>query len=106
MHRLAILFAAAGLVCGCGKGGAGPSSPAIVGSATLNWSPPGRNQDGTPVGDIAGYYIYYGTKAAQLDHVVKVPNPELSRFEIRDLPAGTYYFSMRAYTSAGAAGLS
>jgi hypothetical protein len=72
----------------------------------LNWLPPSKNQDGTAVGDLAGYYIYYGTKASELDHVIKVPDPALSTFEIRDLPAGTYYFSMRAYRSTGTTGLS
>jgi hypothetical protein len=105
----AFLLALGGLVCACGDGGGAGrsqlSGPTATGSATLTWSPPSKNQDGTPVGDIAGYCIYYGTKATQLDHVVKIPNPGLNSFEIKDLPAGTYYFSMTAYTSAGISGL-
>lgn len=93
-------------MCACGYDSGADSSGAATGSATLHWSPPSKNQDGTPVGEIAGYYIYYGTKATQLDHTVKVPNPALNTFEFRDLPAGTYYFSMRAYTSTGNLGLS
>jgi hypothetical protein len=110
-RKLPVLFVLGGLVCACGDGSgaaAGRSQTpgtGATGSATLTWSPPSKNQDGTPVGDIAGYYIYYGTKATQLDHVVKVSNPGLNSLEIKDLPAGTYYFSMTAYTSAGISGL-
>jgi hypothetical protein len=34
------------------------------GSATLSWAAPTENMDGTPLTNLAGYQIYYGTSAA------------------------------------------
>ena len=32
-----------------------------VGSATLSWTPPTQNMDGTPLTNLAGYRVYWGT---------------------------------------------
>ncbi len=37
-----------------------PASPA-TGSATLSWTAPTENTDGSPLTNLAGYHIYYGT---------------------------------------------
>ncbi len=34
-----------------------------AGDATLSWDPPTTNADGTPLTDLAGYRIYYGTSS-------------------------------------------
>jgi hypothetical protein len=38
-----------------------PTHDAISGQATLSWDPPTTNVDGTPLTDLAGYKVYYGT---------------------------------------------
>lgn len=71
------------------------------GSATLSWTPPTRNSNGTTLTNLAGYRIYYGTSPSTLTRTVTLSNAGLTRYVISDLSAATWYFSIRAYTSAG-----
>jgi hypothetical protein len=71
------------------------------GSATLSWTPPTRNSNGTALTNLAGYRIYYGTSAGSLTRTVTLNNAGLTRYVISDLSAATWYFSIRAYTSGG-----
>lgn len=73
-----------------------------TGSATLSWTPPTRNTNGTTVSNLAGYRIYYGTSANNLTRTVQVANAGLTRYVVSDLSPATWYFSIRAYTSSGA----
>jgi hypothetical protein len=76
-------------------------TPAVLGSATLSWSVPTTNSDGSPLTDLAGYHIYYGTNAASLSEVVNLTTPGATSYVVGNLSAGTYYFDIRAYNSAG-----
>ncbi len=71
------------------------------GSATLSWTPPTTNSNGTALTNLAGYRIYYGTSANAMNRTVQVANPGLSRYVVEDLSAATWYFTVRAYTTAG-----
>lgn len=71
------------------------------GAATLSWSPPTENTDGTALTNLAGYRIYYGTSASALNSVIQVANASISTYMIEDLAPATYYFSLRAYNSQG-----
>lgn len=71
------------------------------GSATLSWTPPTRNTNGTALTNLAGYRIYYGTSPSTLTRTVTLNNAGLTRYVISDLSAATWYFSIRAYTSTG-----
>ncbi|MBB6092727.1 hypothetical protein HNQ60_001605 [Povalibacter uvarum] len=73
-----------------------------LGSATVSWVAPSQNTDGSSLTNLAGYRIYYGTSATALTQVVNVTNPSLSTYMIEGLSPATYYFAVRAYTSAGA----
>jgi type IV secretory pathway VirJ component len=118
------LKAACGLVVltlalsGCGGGAASASStsvsssltgsavsnspaPANSGTATLRWSAPTTNSDGTALTDLAGFYIYYGTTAGSLTNSITVGSPTASSYEITNLGSGTWYFAIAAYTNAG-----
>jgi putative Ig domain-containing protein len=77
------------------------SSTTTDGSATLSWTPPTQNTDGTSLTNLAGYRIYYGTSASALNRTIQVANPGLSRYVVEDLAAATWYFSVRAYTTTG-----
>jgi hypothetical protein len=76
------------------------NSPVTVGAATLSWQPPTEYVDGTPLKDLAGFKIRYGTVADKLDQVVTVPNPGITSAMIESLAAGTWYFAVNAYTLA------
>jgi hypothetical protein len=69
------------------------------GSATLSWLPPTQNADGSPLTDLAGYHIYYGTDPATLSQTVKIDNPGLSSYVVENLAPATWHFAMKAFNS-------
>jgi Putative Ig domain len=71
------------------------------GSATLSWTPPTRNTDGSTLTNLAGYRIAYGTSPGALTRTVQVANPGVSRYVVENLAAGTWYFAVRAYSNGG-----
>jgi hypothetical protein len=71
------------------------------GTATLSWTPPTANSDGTTLTNLAGYRIYYGTSASALTQQIQLANPGLSTYVVSSLARGTYYFSVRAYNTSG-----
>jgi hypothetical protein len=77
-----------------------PPRPA-TGSATLDWMPPTENSDGSILTNLAGYTVYYGTSAGNLTKSVKITNPGLTAYTMTNLPSGTWYFAVTAYSSAG-----
>jgi Putative Ig domain len=71
------------------------------GSATLTWTPPTRNTNGTTLTNLAGYRIYYGTSASAMNQRAQIANPGTATYVINNLSPATWYFTVRAYTSAG-----
>lgn len=71
------------------------------GAATLSWTPPTQNTNGTSLTNLVGYRIYYGTSSSALTQQVQVANASLSTYVISGLTTGTYYFGVRAYNTAG-----
>lgn len=70
-------------------------------SATLSWTAPTLNTDGSTLTDLAGFRIFYGNSAANLDHVQQVADPAMARYIVDGLSPGTWYFGVKAYTTAG-----
>jgi hypothetical protein len=85
---------------GGSTGGGGSTGSGVPGSATLSWQPPQTNTDGTALTNLAGYYIHYGTSIS-LDLQVKITTVGLTRYVIDNLAAGTWYFAVSSYNSAG-----
>ncbi len=81
--------------------GSSPPPVASIGTATLDWTPPTLNSDGTALTDLAGYTVYYGTAPDKLSQSVKVTNPGLSAFTVSNLASGTWYFAISAYSTSG-----
>jgi hypothetical protein len=71
------------------------------GSATLTWTPPTQNSDGSALTNLAGYKIHYGTSTSNLTQTVQVANPGLTSYVLSNLSSATWYFGVTAYTSAG-----
>jgi hypothetical protein len=69
--------------------------------ATLSWTAPTANTDGSTLTNLAGYRISYGTSANALTQTIQVANPSVTNYTITNLTPGTYYFAVRAYTSNG-----
>jgi len=72
-----------------------------TGSAVVNWTPPTQNTDGTPLTNLAGIRIYYGTTAANLTQSVQLAASQTSA-TISNLAAGTWYFAGAVFTTSGA----
>ena len=70
-------------------------------SIAFSWVPPTENSNGSPLTNLAGYKIHYGTAPEDYSQVVALNNPSLNRYVLDSLPSGTYYFAITAYNSAG-----
>jgi hypothetical protein len=72
---------------------------AFAGFATISWDPPITNADGTPMNDLAGYKIYYGTSAGNYSQNIDVGN--VTTYTVTNLTEGiTYYLVATAYDAA------
>jgi hypothetical protein len=78
-----------------------PSAPPATGSATLSWTEPTENTDGTPITGLAGYHIYYGTSEGAMSTTITVASPTETSYVVTGLAPGTYYFTVVAYNTAG-----
>lgn len=78
------------------------SGTATTASATIDWVPPTKNTNGSPLTDLAGIRIYYGTSAANLTKMVQVASNTQTTTTISNLTAGTWYFGGVSYTTTGA----
>jgi Putative Ig domain len=71
------------------------------GSATVNWTPPTSNSDGSTLTNLAGYRIHYGTASNSLTQSVQVANVGLTSYTLTNLTGGAWYFGVSAYNSSG-----
>jgi len=70
-------------------------------SASLQWTAPTRNTDGSTLTTLAGYRISYGQSPTALTNTVQVNSPTTTTYIVGNLDAGTWHFGVRAYTSTG-----
>lgn len=73
----------------------------VVSEASLSWTPPTQNTDGSALTNLAGYRISYGASATAMTQTVQIASAGASSYTISNLAPGTYYFAVRAYNSAG-----
>ena len=75
---------------------------ASMGSATLSWQAPTTRTDGTPLTNLAGYHIRYGTASGSYPNVITIANGGVTSAVVENLPPATYYFVATAYDTTGA----
>ena len=111
MVKLAgVLVLAACVLAGCHEDPTGVSTVSAgtsatnkgTGMATLSWQAPTTSTDGAALTDLSGYRIYYGMNADDLTQTVQLTGLGLQTYVIDDLGSGTWYFAVKAVTSAGA----
>ncbi|HSC13691.1 MAG TPA: putative Ig domain-containing protein, partial [Gammaproteobacteria bacterium] len=73
-----------------------------TGSATLSWLPPTTNTDGTPLTNLTGYKIYWGTQQGTYPNSAALNDPGLTSYVVQNLVPGTYFFVATAVNGAGA----
>jgi hypothetical protein len=78
------------------------TAPVVSGTANLSWVAPTKNTDGSALTNLAGYRVYHGTSASALNDVFLVPGATSLTYTVGQLPKGTHYFAVAAYTTAGA----
>ena len=72
-----------------------------LGSLTMRWTLPTENDDGSPITNLAGYYIYYGTSWGAYTNRIQIDNPSVSTYVVENLLPGTYYLAATSFTSDG-----
>ena len=80
------------------------SSPAApTGSATVSWTAPSTRVDASPIslGELAGYWVYWGTSASNLSKAVKISGASATSYTLTGLSSGTYYFKVTVYDVNG-----
>src|SRR5512138_64706 len=94
------------------------SSSGWSAEAKLAWDPTTTNTDGTPITDLAGYKVYYGTEPDKFDAkhakegpspvdvpVTALTDPKQPGFSLTGLPSCThFYFAVTAYSPGGESG--
>ena len=72
-----------------------------TGSTTLSWMPPTQNSDGSPLTDLAGYKIYYGSESGNYQNSIQIDNPGIAIYVVEYLTPNTYYFVISTINSSG-----
>ncbi len=99
-----------GIVISVSDGASSAALPAFAitvselgtGSATLTWSPPVQNVDGSALTNLAGYKVYYGKSATSLTSSDTISNPGIATYVVGNLTPGTWFFAVKSFTSASA----
>src|SRR5712691_6787593 len=75
------------------------ATPAQAAQVQLAWDAP-LQANGTPIPNLAGYKLYYGSQSGQ--YQTTVPVGMTTTYTVTNLSAGqTYYFAVKAYDSTG-----
>lgn len=76
-------------------------SQTALGNVTLNWNAPTQNTDGSPLMDLAGYKIFYGTSSGNYDHEIRLDNPSMTTYVVENLVPDSYYFAAKSFNTSG-----
>ena len=81
-----------------------PVTPAVAGTASLIWSRPTENTNGTPLTNLAGYVIRYGTSTTALNSKISVASASATGVEITNLSPGNWHFAVSSINTANVEG--
>jgi hypothetical protein len=72
-----------------------------LGVATVSWDIPKINADGSPLTDLAGFRVHYGTQSGEYTRLARVDDATATSVRIEDLEPATYFFAVTAIDFAG-----
>ncbi len=73
---------------------------ALAGQASISWTAPTTNTNGSALTDLAGYKVYYGTASGSYTKSIDAGNS--TAYTVSNLAEGyTYYFAVTAYNTSG-----
>ena len=99
-----VLISATVLVMdGCGSSSGQNEAASPPGSASVTWSVPTHNTDGSVLTDLSSYRIFYGTSPSTMIQSVDVSGASTTSRTITGLSPGTYYFAVAAINNGGVA---
>ena len=75
-------------------------APVPARTAILGWSPPTQNVDGSPLTNLAGYVVHYGTSSTTLNNKISVASATATSVEITSLSPGNWSFAVAAVNTA------
>jgi hypothetical protein len=81
-----------------------PPPPAGTGTASLSWTPPTENTDGSALTNLAGFRIHYSTvgdAGPSLSKTIDVGNAGAMTYVVSGLSAGPWAFAVEAYNAQG-----
>jgi hypothetical protein len=70
------------------------------GTALLSWTPPTRNTDDSPLQDLVGYKIRYGTSPGNYSETITLSNPGLSSYLVENLSPADWFFVMTSFNTS------
>ena len=70
-------------------------------TATISWSVPLFNTNGSSLTDVAGYRVYYGTSPTNLAYSISTASSAITSITITGLAPQTYYFTVTTLNSMG-----
>ena len=73
-------------------------------TASLSWTRPVESADGTPLTNLAGYVIRYGTSDTALNTQISVASPATTSVEITNLSPGEWHFEVAAINTLNVEG--
>ena len=79
-------------------------TPAVAskpGTATVSWTAPTTNTDGTPYTNPGGFRLMWGTSATNLGQTFYLQDPLARQWVSGSLSYGTWYFAVRSYNALG-----
>ncbi len=89
-----------GLSCSGANGNALASVTVEVLDKTLRWQAPTQNVDGSPLDDLAGFVVYWGSESRQYSSSHRISNADATEW-LADVPAGSYFFALTAFDTEG-----
>ncbi len=63
-------------------------------SLTIAWNAPTQNADGSPLTDLDGYRIHYGTSPGDYSDTIELNSPGVTSYVIENLAPGSYFLAM------------
>jgi hypothetical protein len=67
----------------------------------LTWTPPTQNTDGSPLNNLAGYRVYWGTSQGNYANSATITNPGIATYVVSQLTPAQWFFVVTAYSSTG-----
>jgi hypothetical protein len=61
----------------------------------------GARIGGSPLTNLKGFRVYYGTSSSALDSMIEIPSAGVTSAAVEDLSPATWYFGVKAYTTDG-----